>query len=193
MKKVLFLIIIFTGSFFIFNKINASERIAKYRPAVTAPSPTPKPIPIGLPQTISIPAINIQASVESVGMDAQGRMGVPTNNVDTAWYKYGYRPGQKGSAVIDGHYDTPTGAPAVFYNLSKLQRGDSITVTDSNGRTYTFVVTDVVSYPSDQLPMQQIFASADATRLNLITCDGTWNRTEHNYSNRAVIYSVLQQ
>ncbi len=192
MKKIIFLCVLFAGSLFLFTKMNANQS-PQVLPHTISSSSTPTPPSVGLPVTISIPSLGISTAVETVGMDAQGRMGIPMNNIDTAWYKYGYRPGQKGSAVIDGHFDTPTGAPAVFYSIDRLQKGNRIIVTDTNNASYTFVVTDVVSYPFDQLPMQQIFASNDMARLNLITCDGTWNRQEHNYSNRAVVYSVLQQ
>lgn len=195
MKKILLLLVIFFASFFLFIKSHDSgnpQSVASVvKSAVTPATPTPTPVSVGDPVSISIPAIGINTNVQQVGMDAQGRMGVPTNEVDTAWYKYGYRPGEKGSAVIDGHYDTPTGAPAVFYNLDKLQVGDAITVTDTNGRSYTFRITDVTNYPYDALPMRQIFASNDKPRLNLITCSGTWDRTTHNYLTRGVIYSEL--
>lgn len=195
MKKLLLLFIIFISSFFILTKIhgssNKTETMLKSIVHVPIDTPTPTPIPVGTPVSISIPAIGLHTTVESVGMDSQGRMGVPQNVMDTAWYKYGYRPGEKGSAVIDGHYDTVTGAPASFYNISKLQQGDTISVTDTNNRAYTFTITQVTSYPYNQLPMQEIFASTDKARLNLITCDGTWNRATHNYSNRAVVYAEL--
>lgn len=197
MKKILLLLVIFFASFFLFIKSHDSgnqQSVASVvKSVVRQPTPTLTPIPVGDPVSISIPAIGISTNIQQVGMDAQGRMGVPTNEVDTAWYKYGYRPGEKGSAVIDGHYDTPTGAPAVFYNLDKLQVGDTITVTDTNGRSYTFRITAVTSYPYNALPMQQIFASNDKPRLNLITCSGTWDRTTHNYLTRAVIYAELTQ
>lgn len=195
MKKLIILFLIFIGSFALFLRVHAGDTTQPIASIVqstgrkTTPSPTP--IPVADPATISIPAIGVKTNVQSVGMDAQGRMGVPTNEVDTAWYKYGFRPGENGSAVIDGHYDTPTGAPAVFYNLDQLQVGDTITVTDATGRSYTFQITQVVNYPYNALPMKQIFDSTDKPRLNLITCSGTWDRTSHNYLTRAVIYSVL--
>src|SRR5215469_432543 len=83
-------------------------------PTQFVPSPTTGP---GIPETISIPKINVNATVESVAMDSQGRMDVPKSGDDTAWYSPGLRPGTNGSAVIDGHYDRVTGAPAVFWNL----------------------------------------------------------------------------
>lgn len=148
---------------------------------------------VDAPQTLSIPKLGVTASVESVGMDSQGRMDVPSDPDDVAWYNLGFKPGQKGSAVIDGHFDKPSGAPAVFYNLSQLQAGDKLIVTDTNGQKYTFAVTDSKAYPYDSLPMQAIFDSTDKPRLNLITCDGVWNKNQKNYSQRLVVYAELQQ
>lgn len=187
MKRVLLILILFIGSFLLFRHFfivgNTHESVGVLTPT-TIPTPT-----VGKPVSISIPVLGVNAAIEEVGLDAQGRMGVPEQNMDTAWYKYGPLPGSKGSAVIDGHFDTPTGAPAVFYNISRLQRGDIITTKDSYGNTYSFTVTQVTSYPYNKLPMQEIFATNDKPRLNLITCDGVWNRAAHNYSNRVVVYA----
>src|SRR2546421_294931 len=151
------------------------------RPVISTPAATQTTT--GTPITLSIPSINLQASVESVGMDAQGNMDVPRTNDDVAWYNLGFKPGEKGSAVIDGHYDTVTGAPAVFWDISKLKNGDQIKVTDADGSTYHFQVTNVEVYPFNQVPLEQIFNSRDKSRLNLITCGGTWNQASKNYSN----------
>src|SRR6266849_8717779 len=79
--------------------------------------PTPTSIPptiittdTSLPKTISIPQINVSANIESVGMDKQGRMDIPQKADNVAWYNLGYKPGEKGNAVIDGHLDKQTGA-----------------------------------------------------------------------------------
>lgn len=149
---------------------------------------TPTPV-VGIPQTFSIPSFHIFAQVESVGMDTQGRMDIPKNAQDVGWYNLGFRPGQNGSAVLDGHYDTPTGAPAVFYTISQLKPGNTLLITDTLGKTYTFVVTQNTQYPYDQLPLQQIFASKGKKELNLITCSGIWDKNTHNYSTRDVVYA----
>jgi sortase A len=151
-------------------------------------NPTPSP---GIPEEISIPKINVNAVVESVGMDSQGRMDVPKNAIDTAWYSPGFKPGIKGSAVIDGHYDRVTGAPAVFWNLKLLSTGDMITVTDNNGKKYMFSVIQVAKYPDDNFPLKEVFAEANVPMLNLITCNGVWDKVAKNYSNRLVVYSRL--
>lgn len=150
-----------------------------------APAPT-----VGVPVALSIPKIGVNVSLESVGTDSQGRMDVPKNAGDAAWYNLGYKPGEIGNAVIDGHLDTPYG-PSIFYGLSSLTTGDKITVTDSTGQQRTFQVSRTVSYPYDQLPLQQIFGPSTTAHLNLITCGGTWNGAAHNYSNRVVVYTDI--
>lgn len=154
-------------------------------------SSTNQPKSPGIPVWFSIPKIGVQASVEYAGLDADGAMEVPKSWWTVGWYKLGYKVGDLGSAVISGHYDTNTGAPAVFYKLSRLGVGDLITVKVDNGGVYTYRVINKQSYPFDQLPLQQIFASSGKAQLNLITCGGEWNRINKNYSQRVVIYSEL--
>lgn len=145
----------------------------------------------GIPVKITIPKIDVETTVESVAMDSQGRMDVPKDADNTAWYNPGFRPGTNGSAVIDGHYDKETGAPAVFYNVNKLTPGDTIIITDDKDVKYTFAVDHITKYPDADFPIQQVFAAADVPQLNLITCQGTWNKEAHNYSDRMVVYSKL--
>ena len=144
------------------------------------------------PKQLVIPKIGLNANITSVGLDSQNRMDVPNNFVEVGWYNLGYMPGQKGSAVLDGHHDDFNGHPAVFYYLSDLEIGDQIYVTDQSGKQYTYKVTNNEIYPYDQLPLQQIFATNDKARLNIITCHGTWDSVRHDYSHRTVIYSELQ-
>lgn len=147
---------------------------------------------IAEPQTLEIPGINVSALVESVGQDSEGKMDVPKGVFNVAWYNLGYKPGEKGSAVMAGHLDTASGAPAVFYNIRQLQPGDEVRVTDKNGKTLTYEVTRVQSYAFDKVPLQEIFASQDKPRLNLITCVGTWDVGTRNYSERLVVYTELK-
>ncbi|MCL5784179.1 MAG: class F sortase [Patescibacteria group bacterium] len=142
----------------------------------------------GIPQKLIIDRIGINTAVESVGLDSQGRMDVPTDVNDVGWYNLGVRPGEKGNAVIDGHLDSPSG-PAVFYGLSTLGPGDQIRVVDEQGKEYKFIVTDKKIYPYSQVPLNEIFGPSGKPELNLITCGGTWNSSAKNYSDRIVIYS----
>ncbi len=202
MKKWLFLVVIFiavyfgalqvlgkNGNFIASNQISPSPlgETAGVRVALT-PSPTSL---ISFPSTLEIPKLGVAANVEQVGLDSQGRMDVPKNVDNVAWYNLGVKPGERGNAVIDGHFDKVTGAPAVFYKLNSMVPGDEILSIDEEGKKYTYKVTDVKTYPYDKLPLQQVFGDTSKFMLNLITCGGEWNTAAQNYSNRTVVYSEL--
>jgi len=195
MQKIVVLIFlsvaIAVGIFLGFSVHNKSASLTQQTlKTVISSQPLPSPTPaVGIPETFSIPSLHVTAQIEQVAMDSQGRMDVPKNVFDVAWYDLGVKPGEKGSAVIDGHYDTQTGAPAVFYDIAQLKSGDTIIITDNNGKSYTFTVTLNTNYPYDQLPLQKIFATNDRPRLNLITCSGVWDKQQHNYSTRDVVYA----
>jgi sortase A len=174
------------------NKPQETAVLPAQQKAVVKEQPTIKPVEAGIiPEHISIPKINVDAVVESVGMDEKGRMDVPKGADNTAWFKPGYKPGQVGSAVIDGHYDKESGDPAVFYDITKLTKGDEIIVSNGSGKKLTFAVVRIAEYPDDNFPIKEVFGPASKPMLNLITCQGKWNEESHNYSHRGVIYAEL--
>lgn len=142
-----------------------------------------------IPAQIEIPALGIQTKVEQVGLDAYGKMDVPSTDETVAWYAGGYKPGEVGQAVIAGHYDTQTGAPAVFYHLSSLHEGDRVRITAESGEVKTFTVTRIATYESANFPVKDVFGPAVDRGLNLITCEGKYNAQAHNYSHRTVVYT----
>lgn len=167
------------------NKIGLGGLVA------TIPTPTPVPkslVPIGL----VIPKLNIRANVEHVGQTKTLNMDVPKNAADVAWYLYGAKPGEEGNAIINGHYDTPSGRPAVFYSLKTLEKGDEIQVVSEDGVITDFVVTGKDELPYDKFPSEYVFFTKPGTNLNLITCDGVWNTALRNYSSRVVVYTSLK-
>lgn len=155
--------------------------------AISAGAVINRPVPVRL----RIPAIGVDAAIESVGQDRAGRMETPSLVDDVAWYAPGAAPGEIGNAVLAGHLDRIGGAPAVFWALGKLAVGDDIFVTDSAGEELHFRVTGVDSYPYDAAPLDDIFGFAIRSRLNLITCRGKWDRSGQTYSQRLVVYSEL--
>ena len=146
---------------------------------------------IGLPARLSIPALEIDTAIEHVGINAKGNMAAPRLYAEVAWYKYGARPGDKGSAVVAGHLDNGFGLDGVFKNLDGLQVGDDIFVTTEEGEELHFVVSSVATYPYEEVPVEELFARADKAHLNLITCKGEWIKDAKTYSERLVVYTVL--
>lgn len=141
------------------------------------------------PVRLKIPGINVDAVIEPVGLTPQGAMDVPRDPAGAAWFELGPRPGENGSAVVAGHYGWKNGIPAVFDNLHKLQKGDRLYVEDEGGVVTTFVVRELRRY-SDNADAPDVFSSSDgASHLNLVTCEGVWDKTEKSYSNRLVVFT----
>jgi LPXTG-site transpeptidase (sortase) family protein len=161
--------------------------------ATSAVFPIGKPDSALNPVRLIIPAIAINARVEWVGIDPKADLATPTQNPwqNVGWYNLGPHPGERGSAVIDGHLDRPGGFPAVFWHLRDLRVGDEVLVKNSSGKTLQFQVTRIELYPPQEAPIQDIFGNWGGTYLNLITCAGDWIPSQHQTNLRLVVYTSL--
>jgi LPXTG-site transpeptidase (sortase) family protein len=166
-----------------------SEEIEKRISPTPISTPVPTPI-IGKPVSIYIPRLEINSLVETVGLDEKQRMDVPKNPENVAWYELGPKPGENGSSVIAGHLDSSTG-PAVFYRLELLENGDLIEIEDEFGENYKFRVVGKNVYEDESFPLQEVFSNNDGKKLNLITCQGKFDRNARNYSHRLVVFTEL--
>ena len=147
----------------------------------------------GLPVQLVIPKLGVRANVEQVGQDSKGNMAVPQNPWDVGWYAPGTRPGAAGNAALDGHLDWYHIGPVVFWNLHTLAPGDMVYVRDDTGRDRAFRVAANTQCPWNACPLREIFGPFARPRLNLITCQGTFNRASANYDHRQVVYTDLVQ
>ena len=141
------------------------------------------------PRHLRIPIINIDAPVEPKGLTVDGAMDVPQNPDNVGWLVSGIRPGDIGNAVMAGHFGWKNGIPAVFDNLSLLKKGDLIYVEDGRGVVVIFVVRESHTYESTD-DASEVFVSGDGiSHLNLITCQGFWNKALKSYSQRFVVFA----
>ncbi len=145
------------------------------------------------PYRLIISSIGVDTAVEMVGVLHDGNVATPSLSPwdDVGWYAAGPRPGEVGSAIIDGHLDRPGGSPAVFWNLRDMHVGDSVMIVDTAGRTERFRVTRIALYPPRQAPIQKIFGDESGSYLNLITCAGDWIASQHQTALRLVVYTTL--
>lgn len=145
---------------------------------------------VGIPVRLSIPKINVDAAVIPLGVTKSGAMDAPSGPKDVGWFRLGTRPGDVGSAVIDGHYGYwKDGEGSVFDDLNKLRKNDELLVTDNKGIVITFMVKKILNYDQNE-GTANIFSSADGkAHLNLITCEGNWDNVNKTYSNRLVIFA----
>jgi len=144
------------------------------------------------PVHLAIPAIGVNASIQTVGLSktGSGDIGIPSNFTDVAWYNGSPAPGNPGIAIIDGHLDGRYAPQAVFYHLGELDLGQSIYVTDSAGTMREFVVTEreLIGSKADT---SALFASSNTPQLALITCAGDWLPDKHQYTDRIVVFATL--
>jgi len=145
------------------------------------------------PVRLIIPVIGVNAFIEPVGTQSNGDLATPTHNPweDAGWYNLGPHPGERGSAVIDGHLDRPGGYPAVFWRLRNMHVGDEVLVMNSVGKVLHFRVTRIALYTPQEAPLQDIFGNWGGIYLNLLTCAGDWIPSEHQTTLRLVVYTSL--
>ncbi|MGQ9549487.1 MAG: class F sortase [Roseiflexus sp.] len=122
------------------------------------------------PKRIVSRAIGMDAQIVPVGLDTQGMPVVPDH--DVGWYNRSALPGQGENVVLWGHvlrFSHAPHIPAPFARLKDLRPGSLLTLYDSNGATFDYVVTrQVWVRPTDvewMLPQ-------GSERLTLISCIG---------------------
>nr|WP_091607715.1 class F sortase [Micromonospora mirobrigensis] len=158
-------------------------------PAVAAPPALER----STPTTISIPRIGVNASIMSLGTNPDGTVQVPPleQAMTAGWYSPGASPGEVGNAVVVGHVDSAKIGPAVFFDLGALQPGDTITVGRQDGRSATFTVDEVRSYPKTAFPTERVYGPNDRAGLRVVTCGGTFDQAARSYLDNVVVYATM--
>ncbi|MFY1704041.1 class F sortase [Micromonospora sp. WMMA1923] len=151
-------------------------------------------LPRSRPITVSIPQIGVHTSVLELGTNPDGTVQTPPlEQADlTGWYQRGASPGEVGNAVIIGHVDSREG-PAVFWSLGALQPGGTVQVTREDGRTLTFTIDAVRSYPKTDFPSQLVYGPNDRPGLRLVTCGGQFDQNAGTYLNNTVVFATLAE
>ena len=147
------------------------------------------PASIGRPTHLKIPEIDVDATIESVNLTPDGAMDVPKNRNDVAWLQSGPRPGETGSAVLAGHYGWKNLEASAFDNLYKLHTGDKLYIEDEKGMIITFVIREIRDYDQNANASDVFSLNDEKSHLNLITCEGIWDKISKSYSKRLVIFT----
>jgi LPXTG-site transpeptidase (sortase) family protein len=153
------------------------------------PTTSAKKIYTGLPVRLRIASIGVNTAIEPVGLGSDGAMGTPKLPRNVAWYMLGPKPGETGSAVIDGHVNWWNGAVSAFAKLSNVKPGDLIAVQNDLGATTTFKVSRIERYDVAADPTDVFISNDGQAHLNLITCIGVWNKLAKQYSQRLVVFA----
>lgn len=139
------------------------------------------------PRSIKITKIGSGGFIQKVGTDQDKRIAVPTNIHFAGWYRNSVKPGEKGLSIIDGHVGGRYSS-AIFSKLSSINNGDEISIEYGNGSIRLFKVIDKQSLALDKSADFLFQKRKDVDyQLNLVTCDGTYNKKAKTFNNRLII------
>ncbi|MCS6940303.1 MAG: class F sortase [Roseiflexaceae bacterium] len=114
--------------------------------------------------------VSMDARIVAVGLDVQGMPIVPDH--DVGWYNRSALPGQGENVVLWGHvlrFSHAPRIPAPFARLKELRPGARLTVYDSNGTAFEYVVTRQVWVRPTEV---EWMLPQGRERLTLISCIG---------------------
>jgi LPXTG-site transpeptidase (sortase) family protein len=154
-------------------------------------------VPPERPRYIHIPAVNIaKARLIALGVKAPGATGqqqldVPKSIADVGWYDCRINPvadkrcaqttlpgagNTEIASVLTGHTCFSRTMSCVFDSISKLKRGDTITIELGNGNKINYAVRRVETIPLADVDMAKAMRPIESGKegLTLITCAGTY-------------------
>ncbi len=156
-------------------------------PSASAGSPdAPGARPV--PARLVIPAIELDERLIGLGLASDGAMEVPEDPDRAGWFTGGGRPGGHGPTVVAGHVDSTEG-PAVFGDLTRVEKGDEVHVDDAKGARVTYRVDRVTDHSKGEFPTEEVFGATAADELRLITCGGDWDSVASQYSDNHVVHA----
>jgi hypothetical protein len=144
------------------------------------------------PVEITIDSIHVRAGIDQIGLAEDRTLETqPLSRASfAAWYRLGPAPGQVGPAVITGHVDTAS-TVAVFFYLSRLRPGDVVVITRADGRTVSFGIDSVASYPKSDFPTQLVYGTTNYPALRLVTCGGRFDPSAGSYDDNVVVFAHM--
>jgi LPXTG-site transpeptidase (sortase) family protein len=164
-------------------------------PAIIGSEPLPPSVePVAVIETgfvpvgIAIPAIGVDAVVETIGI-IDGQMQTPADPWNVGWYGDLGAPGVDGNAVFAAHRDYWGVGPVVFYHLDQLGIGDVISVVGAAGEQADYVVTGVDAISADA-DFTGVISPHGGAEITLITCAGAFTGSE--YTDRLIVSGQLQ-
>jgi LPXTG-site transpeptidase (sortase) family protein len=152
---------------------------------------TPGALPYAGVVRVRIPALQVDAPVIPVGLDMSGWVSAPPLGDPNlaGWFTGAVSPGEKGTAVIDGHVDNSKG-PAVFYGLGGLKKGQRIDVRRTDGKTAAFEIYGVEVVDKTHFPGDRVYGDKGAPELRVITCGGEFSEGD-GYTRNVVVFARL--
>jgi len=159
----------------------------------------------GSPTRMSIPALNVDAPIETIGLDRRARpdstgqapLGAPKDQRKAGWYAAGPKPGSgTGTVLTNGH--TYRDGSAIFQQdfTAKVALGQQIDLLIDNGSTCSYRISAVwrdvdavTDYPL-LVASEHLYDQQGPERLFLETCGGPWVESADRFKDINVILAT---
>lgn len=143
------------------------------------------------PARLVIPALDIDARIDDVGVQEDGAMVIPAAPTSVGWYRFGSAPGDAyGNTVIAGHVATREDGPGALAPLKGAKPGMRVTVTTADGRDHDYEVAGREAIVKKALPVDEIFARDGRPLLVLITCGGRYLPELRSHRDNIIVTAV---
>ncbi|MFI1356079.1 class F sortase [Streptomyces sp. NPDC020898] len=154
-------------------------------------SGSPAALPYSVADRVRIPAIQVDAPVLPVGLDAAGWVDAPPAEDPNlaGWFTGAVSPGEKGTAVVVGHVDNKLG-PAVFYGLGALKKGNRVEAQRQDGKVAVFEIYGIEVFDKNNFPGDRVYGSKGTPELRVITCGGGFSK-QNGYNGNVVVFARL--
>ncbi|HWQ13656.1 MAG TPA: class F sortase, partial [Roseiflexaceae bacterium] len=122
------------------------------------------------PARLTVEAIGLDKPLVPVGLDSNRYPVVPDH--DVGWYIHSARPGAGENIVLWAHvlrFRATPHIPAPFARLKELKAGDRVTLFDTQGIAYRYIVTQQVWATPDQI---EYMLPRGREQVTMISCIG---------------------
>lgn len=143
------------------------------------------------PKSIKLGEISNEIVVQNIGLLEGGQLEAPSIWSNAGWYVRSSKPGERGNVIIDGHYDSNTGAPAAFWALKNLKVDDTVILTDALDRIFSYKVVEIAYVDIMDPDRVSVLAGTGDATITLITCGGVWDPIQNTYNKRLVVKGKL--
>ena len=167
--------------------------------------PLAAPCQPGSPTRMSIPALGVDASIETIGLDRRARpddsgqapLGAPVDQRKAGWYAAGPKPGSgMGTVLTNGH--TYRDGSAIFQEdfAALVAVGQQIDLVLDNGTTCSYRISTVwrnvdaiQDYPQ-LVASERLYDQQGPERLFLATCGGPWVEGAHMFKDINIVLAT---
>ncbi len=120
-----------------------------------------------------------------------GELPIPEKVEEAAWWGAGLGA-STGTTLLTGHVNWK-GQKGPFAQLHQVTKGQQVNVTDANGKTWAYSVTEVLDLNKEELPTQaeSLFSRTGPHRLVLVTCGGEFIGGVTGYKSNRIVIATL--